>query len=1268
MKRFSMSATRAALPVCTLSVCCLFALAVSSTRAQEAQWIWTPAHQKDNVPPVACYFRKTFMLAGAPENAQIMIAADDTYDVYVNSRQVGTGESTRRLVPLNITRYLNRGRNTIAVRVENTRGKTAALAARVMVKPRGGGWQSYSTGASWKTQLKPLPLWNLPIYNDNRWDAAQTFGPLGKTPPWDRAENVAATEQEQHERFHIAPEFAVTTVLDGDSLGSLIAMTFNEFGHIIASREQGPLLLITDGNKDGLHDKVRVYCEQVTSCQGILALNGDVYVTGEGPAGAALYKLSDRDRDGRLEDVKPLLKFEGAMGEHGPHGLVLGPDGLIYLSCGNHAKPLFPIDAASPHRKFYEGDLVVPRYEDPGGHAMGVKAPGGTVLRTDPQGKNVQVVAGGMRNAYDLAFSAEGELFVHDSDMESDVGAPWYRPTHLYHVIAGAEFGWRSGWAKWPSYYVDAVPEILETGRGSPTGAVFYNHYMFPTRYHNALFLADWSEGRILTVRLKKNGASYTASAEEFLRGEPLNVTDLAVGPDGALYFTTGGRGTAGAIYRITWKGRVPEKIKDIGTGLTAVIRQPQLSAAWARQNIAGTRRKVGDTWDRSMIGVAKSAKNPANYRVRALDLMQLYGPEPTTELLVELAFDSNEQVRAKAANLMGVHSDVATQDKLADLLDDDDRFVRREAAESLVRAGQEAPPEKVYKLIVSDDRFEAWAGRRLLERIDPEKWRDHVLTSDDQRVFIEGALALLIAAPDRQAALAVVDRCEAFMQGFISDRNFVDMLRLMQVAVLRGELKQSDLFSLRDKLAQEFPSGDPIMNRELIRLLTFLKVTSITDRYMAYLNCDIPESEKLHMAMHLRLLGDGMTQEQKRELLAYYEAAQQSTVGNSIPHYLRNAAKDFALSLGPGDSDLLLESGEKWPSAALGVLYKLPQQLDPATIELLQRLDAKIAGDTSQAADRLRVGIVAVMARCGNDACQSYLRDVWKREPERRQAVAMGLAQSPDGENWQYLVDSLPVLEGGAAREVLKQLAAVSKAPQHPDALRNTILCGLKLKQDGGDLAAALLAHWTGQQPAGAGGDWKKSLAAWQTWYARKFPDRPPAELPVAKENAAWDYQELLTYLTGDEAQGNPAKGAEVFVKAQCAKCHRYGDQGENMGPDLTSLAKRFMKKEILQSIVFPSHVVSDQYASKRIVTTRGQQFVGIVTPGPAGSVIVLQANGEKVEIPRNSIGETLPSKISAMPQGLLDELTLEEISDLFAYLTTSPQEDVARNPGRRP
>lgn len=203
-----------------------------------------------------------------------------------------------------------------------------------------------------------------------------------------------------------------------------------------------------------------------------------------------------------------------------------------------------------------------------------------------------------LSNPFDLCFNRDGELFIHDADMESDDGASWYRPTRLCHLIPGAEYGWRSGWAKWPEYFPDSLPATLDTGRGSPSGIVCYDHFMYPQRYHGAIFSADWSQGRILVIRMQRAGASYTATSEVFVEGNPLNVTDLDVGPDGCLYFCTGGRGTSGkASYRVKWLGEVPAEVSNIGTGLSAVIRgrrkhlghgkaSPRKSGSWVPPGI----------------------------------------------------------------------------------------------------------------------------------------------------------------------------------------------------------------------------------------------------------------------------------------------------------------------------------------------------------------------------------------------------------------------------------------------------------------------------------------------------------------------------------------------------------------------------------------------------------------------------------------------------------------------------------------------------------
>src|SRR5690606_27524546 len=169
---------------------------------------------------------------------------------------------------------------------------------------------------------------------------------------------------------------------------------------------------------------------------------------------------------------------------------------------------------------------------------------------------NWELMLGGFRNAYDFDISPDGEIFTFDSDMEWDWGTPWYRPTRINHAVSGADFGWRSGSGKWPEYYPDSLPAVVDTGIGSPTGVKFGVNSKFPKKYRQALFAQDWSYGRIFAIHLQPNGASYTGEYEEFLKGKPLNLTDLEFGKDGAMYFITGGRGTQSGLYRVSYEGR----------------------------------------------------------------------------------------------------------------------------------------------------------------------------------------------------------------------------------------------------------------------------------------------------------------------------------------------------------------------------------------------------------------------------------------------------------------------------------------------------------------------------------------------------------------------------------------------------------------------------------------------------------------------------------------------------------------------------------------
>jgi len=1250
--------------LCCLSMFAALAVATGAARAraEEAQWIWSPAFEKGQAPIGTCYFRKTFEL-GAPEQGEIQIACDDDYELFVNGRQLGTGKKWKVIDVYDVSENLVQGTNCIAVKAHNTTAGSAGLVARVLIKVQGNTHVTYSTDATWKTALGEFSQWQQAEFNDSKWLAARAFGPLGSTLPW----GSEIVMPGGNERFKVNPEFRVEWVIEAKQTGSLISMAFDEFGQIIASRENGSLIIVRDANKDGLLDSVETYCDQVKNCQGILSISGRTFVTGDGPQGTALYRLSDEDHDGRIDRVEPIVKFTGEMGEHGPHSLVLGPDGLIYIVVGNFSRVDQEPEASSPYHHFYEGDLVTPRYEDAAGHAVGVKAPGGTILRTDTDGSAVELFAGGLQNPYDIAFTREGELFTADSDWEWDLGMPWYRPTRINHVIPGAEFGWRSGWAKWPDYYLDSLPATVDTGRGSPTGIEVYNHFMYPLRYHNSLFVCDWSRGRILSVKLKPYGGSYKATPEVFLEGQPLNVTDIAVGPDGFLYFCTGGRETEGGIYRIVWTGKVPPEVRNLGQGVTAAIRQPQLNSAWARQRAALIKQQAGPKWEPELTTLVQNSAAPVDDRVRALDLLQLFGPYPPTSLLVKLADDPQPALRAKAAYLMGIHSDRSTQTKLAELVTDKEPLVQRLACESIVRSGDTTSIGKLFPLLASPDQFVSWSARRALEKAPAAQWETAVLEAGDTRTFVNGAMALLVLDPEEKTIDAILDRSSQLMKGYLNDQDFLDLLRVLELALMRGKVPGDEIPELRQQLADEYPSRDPRMNRELVRMLVHLQDTTATKRLVQQLQGDAPMVEKMHVALHARFLQGTLTLPQKLELLKFYEEARALPGGHSYVGYIENISRDFFAGFNDKERERVLIEGAKWPTSALSVLAKLPDHPGPEMLSEIQNLDRKVKKVDTDAARRLRIGIAAVLGASGDPTAMAYLRELFENEPDRRVTIAMALAQQPDGDNWPLLVRALSVVEGSAAQEVLVKLAQVDQTPDQPEAFRQAILRGLMLRDNGGRNAVTLLEKWTGQKLGKPEEPPSATLAAWQKWFVKTYPNEPEPKLPVETGRNNWTFQELLSYLTTLQgSHGSATRGSAIFEKAQCAKCHRFFDRGDTVGPDLSTVRQRFQKKEILESILFPSQVISDQYASQTVVTKSGRKLFGMVAPAGDGSLVVLEPNGRKVTVQSDDIEETQRSKKSAMPDGLLNNLTLEEIADLFAYLTNPPHLEAASRGGK--
>ena len=522
-------------------------------------WIWGPDDNKK--------YGLVTEFPGGAKSAWIKAAADNSVTLYVNGQRVGSSDNWAEPIEVDVTADLRPGTNEIRAVVANAGGPAAFALKLALTMPDGstryvvsdGSWKSAEvSGAQAKSQAKAKTS-----------GAVRTLGKLGDAPWGDVFAGPGTSAKSARGVFDLPAGFQVEKIftVPRETLGSWVSIAFDDKGRLIASDQADKGLSRITLPKPGTDEptKVEHLDINITAAQGMLHAFGHLYLSVNGGPGSGLYRATDTDGDDQYDKLVKLASFQGG-GEHGPHALRLSPDGKsIFVVAGNHTLPPEPITASLVPRNWGE-DHLLPRQWDANGHARGILAPGGWVAKTDPDGKTWEIQSIGYRNSYDMAFNADGELFVYDADMEWDYGMPWYRPTRVNHATSGSELGWRSGTGKWPAYYVDSLPAMVDIGPGSPVGATFGYGTKFPAAYQKALFICDWTFGTMYAIHVEPDGSTYKATKEEFVSRTPLPLTDVAVGPDGALYFTIGGRGTQSELYRVTYAGpepTAPATLKD---------------------------------------------------------------------------------------------------------------------------------------------------------------------------------------------------------------------------------------------------------------------------------------------------------------------------------------------------------------------------------------------------------------------------------------------------------------------------------------------------------------------------------------------------------------------------------------------------------------------------------------------------------------------------------------------------------------------------------
>jgi putative heme-binding domain-containing protein len=432
---------------------------------------------------------------------------------------------------------------------------------------------------------------------------------------------------ETRDGFRVPPGFEVTLYADHTLAHSIFKMTTDPQGRLVVSgRDEdgsGYMKVLEDTDGDRRADRaVHISDFHRQGARGLYVEGNDLIING----GGGLWRLPSYEQmEGSWEENRELLFAHTGGAWHNANSVLKGPDGWLYMIYSDAIEIDF-------------SDITLP--------GSPVKGPvQGALLRIAPDGSDAEVVSHGFRNPYDMTFNAYGNIFQFDSDGERVQYLPLYVPTRVYDLATGMKHGWidsgtlQEYWNPPPHFYDHTEPMIVP-GRGSPTGVISYRHRQFPERYHDGLFLGDWSLGRIYFVPHERKGSTYGGELELFVQaisGQGFAITAMEVGPEGDIFVATGGGGTRGEIYRISYKGDDVSRPSEADDPLRRVLAADQPLASWSRAGWIPEARSLGrDAFESAVVDEAL----PVKERIRALEVLVEVFEGVSVELIEQVALD----------------------------------------------------------------------------------------------------------------------------------------------------------------------------------------------------------------------------------------------------------------------------------------------------------------------------------------------------------------------------------------------------------------------------------------------------------------------------------------------------------------------------------------------------------------------------------------------------------------------------------------------------
>jgi putative heme-binding domain-containing protein len=1114
---------------------------------------------------------------------------------------------------------------------------------------------------------------------------------------------VAAQNGAQAESppFSVPDGFLVQRVADDRLAHDCFCMTLDGKGRPIVSGP-GYLRTLMDEDGDGLFDRgVDWTGEMMQGAQGLWLDGNTLYWVADG----GLWRSTDTDGDS-VANAKAQRVLEVPTGrEHDCHAIKRGPDGFWYFIAGNFAANV--------------GRLA----NDPGAPVSRPRA--GTLWRMSPDFSRRGVWAHGLRNAYDFDFLPDGQVATYDSDDEREATLPWYRPTRALVLGPGSDAGWCGAAWKDDDYRVTMPLVLARLGRGSPTGVAVYEHTAFPERYRDAVFVLDWTFGRVIAIYPSGNlppeeRIPDKIPSEIFM--EPTGTagfapTSACVAPDGSLLVSVGGRGTLGAVYRVSYAPDNPTLPPRAGDPLpncfATAIERKMLSVqdALALEEIL----KSPSPW---------SAWSMATWRPRITTGMRGY--------LIDLAFgnlpldgpsDGIEKYRLRASQILSRLGEVVPADQVLRGTKSSDSAVVASAWWLAGRQTSYVQPNEPPR-VQEAKRVPENGGSRWEVHLGPDHERLRWEATGLKRWPIPANQAPVVKSTPADNALRrtwlwALSRTNSVLA---ANTNAIRLDQQISKLLFVAERKSVDKALLEAILKNLADHPGSLSQREQMESLTCLQAALGDRRWSLPLQTDAPaDISDGYRGLYAKELTEASRNNLARWGLQLAESAKKQGWEPLYAESIRTLAMTEPSD--PKCVSYLLDqiTQESHPTSDLHMLCALTQCTAPRSREATTKTASALADIVRKVQSRGLYTDNQWPIRINQLVARLSARDI------QLGAAFVALPSPPSSEDLALVNAFPPAIQDRAREKVRNHLRSTSPdqwsvpllrfavAGPVDEALRESLAKGCQVESTRqaclGYLAQAPQAsEYDLYLSALEDSDRMLWADAWRGLSSLAMSD-PVREFPVLAKlvsaclntsialphpavldrarraadasqriapPATESWSDWGSYLQSqlDELQRTalvgPTSGTDLatilatmerlpgntergasLFQSKCALCH--GGQSA-LGPSLSGVAKRFSREDLARAIYEPSRDIPDRYRAVRILTVDDEVVTGMSIYTAADGVTLQAADGSILRINQDQIQQKAFSSESIMPSGLLEDRSPQDVSDLFAYLGTLP------------